>query len=244
LLVLSFSSKETFMKASPFQPLRAAAALAVVGLALAAGNALAVDLLFTKLTGLTGDVKGPFTAVYRADLSATGLASINQIIVTDTSGGSGGASGQYSGMDLDGVFISDTAVDDATLVGGLALAAVFDYSAAGTAFAAGTQRAPADPDLYNVPGGAIDFAAASLGAMDAVGVIPGSGYFSMGDGGALTLNLTSAIDPSVHRYLYVGEVGDNGETFTAAAVPEPSTVILAGLGGLALAFGCRRRARG
>jgi hypothetical protein len=66
----------------------------------------------------------------------------------------------------------------------------------------------------------------------------------MGDGGALTLNLTSAIDPSVHRYLYVGEVGDNGETFTAAAVPEPSTVILAGLGGLALAFGCRRRARG
>lgn len=224
---------------------RALLALLAFSVALCGGSALAAGLTFTKLTGLTGDVKGPFTAVYVADLAATGLGSINKIILTDTSGGVGGSSGQYSGVDLDAIFIAPTAAADAPTAATLIQAAVFDYSAAGTSFVPGTQRAPVDPTLFNVSGGgAINFGAATLGALDAAGLIPGNGYFSMGDGGALTLNLTSAIDPSVNRYLYVGEVGDNGETFRAEAVPEPSTLILAGLGGLAMVFGLRRRARG
>jgi hypothetical protein len=224
---------------------RALLALVAASVALCGGSALAAGLTFTKLPGLTGDVGAPFTAVYVADLAATGLASINQIILTDTSGGVGGSVGQYSGVDLDAIFIAPSSAANAGAAATLIQAAVFDYSVAGTSFVPGTQRAPVDPTLFNVSaGGVIDFAASTLGALDAYGLIPGNGYFSMGDGGALTLNLTSAIDPSVNRYLYVGEVGDNGETFRGEAVPEPSTVILAGLGGLAMLFGYRRRARG
>jgi hypothetical protein len=220
-------------------------AVVLVSAVLCASNAMAATVTFSKLAGLTGAAAGPFTAVYVADLATTGLASIDKITLTDTSGGQGGSTGQFSGTDLDGIFISPNLVGNAALVGGLPITAAISYSPAWTNFVPGTQRPVADPSLFNVsPGGAINFAASTLGSMDAIGFVPGGGYFAMGDGGALTLNLTTAIDPSIHRYLYVGEVGDNGETFTASAVPEPSTLILAGLGGLAMVFGLRRRARG
>jgi len=224
---------------------RALVAAIALSVALCGSSAMAVGLTFTKLTGLTGAASGPFTAVYVADLAATGLASINQIILSDTSGGFGGSPGGFSGVDLDSIFIAPTAAGTAASAATLIQTPAFDYSAAGSTFVAGTQRAPTDTNLFNVSGGgAINFAAATLGALDAKGTIPGNGYFSMGDGGVLTFNLTSAIDPSVNRYLYIGEVGDNGETFSAQAVPEPSTLILAGLGSLAMFFGYRRRARG
>jgi hypothetical protein len=223
---------------------RALVAAIALSVALCGSSAMAVGLTFTKLTGLTGDASGPFTAVYVADLAATGLPSITQLILTDTSGGFGGSPGGFSGVDLDSIFIAPTAAATAASAQTLIQTPAFDYSAAGTTYVPGTQRVPTDPTLFNVSGGAINFAAATLGALDARGLIPGNGYFSMGDGGVITFNLTSAIDPSVSRYLYIGEVGDNGETFSVQAVPEPSTMILAGLGGLAMFFGYRRRARG
>ena len=76
--------------------------------------------------------------------------------------------------------------------------------------------------------------------------IPGAaGFVSLGDNGVISFNLTSALNGS-GVYLYIGEVGDNGEVAASSievsdrpvSIPEPSTL---GLLGLALLGAAARR---
>ncbi|HEU6455218.1 MAG TPA: hypothetical protein VN201_07120, partial [Roseateles sp.] len=116
---------------------KALVALAVLAMATAAQ---AVPVVLSKLTGLTGGAVAG-TAVYKADLSSIGLASILSIGIHDNSGMLGGATGQFSGFDLDGIKLSLTDCADATCAQGAVGLSVFDF-AAGVVFAAGAQRAP------------------------------------------------------------------------------------------------------
>jgi hypothetical protein len=198
----------------------------------AAAVAQAGPVTFTKLTGITGGSPAG-TAVYQADLS--GLGNILSITISDNSSGLGGAPGQFSGFDLDAIKISATNCGDASCAAGLAGLNVFDF-AGGTLFTPGAQRTPADPKLFGTgpTGNTVDNAVATLGSFDAnsTTAIPGAaGFLSMGDNGVLSFNLTSAVGSSP-LYLYIGEVGDNGEvaassiTVSSSRVPEPASLLL------------------
>jgi hypothetical protein len=205
-------------------------------------NAATIPISFTPLAGLTGGSPAG-TAVFRADLSAVALTSILSIAIADSSFGLGGAPGQFSGFDLDAVKLSTTLCTTAACAAGLAGLSVFDFSAAGTIFAPGTQRSPIDPKLFgtNATGINVDNAVATLGLFDgnSTTAIPGAfGFVSLGDGGSLAFNLTSAVSPS-SLYLYIGEVGDNGEVAAgritvsdapATGAPEPASFLLIGSG--------------
>ena len=98
---------------STLKTLAAAAALALS----AAAHAVPVSL--TKLTGVTGGTAAG-TAVYKADLSSIGLTSILSIGIRDNSGALGGATGQFSGFDLDAIKLSTTDCADAACAKALA----------------------------------------------------------------------------------------------------------------------------
>ena len=225
------------------------AILALLGLSIL--PAFGVPVTFTKLTGTTGGSIAE-TAVYRADLTGLLSSSLASITISDASFGLGGAAGQFSGFDLDAIKLSYTSVGTAADAQGLAGLSVFNF-AAGTIFTPGAQRAPVDPKLYGTGplGSTVDNAVATLGGFDAVSSITTPfGFLSMGDGGVLSFNLT--IPQSVTGlYLYIGEVGDNGEVAAGSiivsdrpvSVPDGgSTLVLLGvaLAGLQRMTGSRR----
>jgi hypothetical protein len=218
-------------------------ALAAAFTLAAAGSAQAAAVSFSKLTGVTGgDPAG--TAVFKADLSAVGLSNILSITITDNSFGLGGSSGQFSGFDLDAIMLSTTDCASAACAAGLTGLSVFDYFS-GVIFSPGVQRAPADPKLFgtNAAGTGVDNAVATLGAFDGDSTTVGAdGFLSMGDGGVISFNLTGPVS-TAGLFLYIGEVGDNGELAagnivvreTPTGVPVPATALLValGLGGVA-----------
>jgi PEP-CTERM motif len=175
------------------------------------------------------------------------LFDIQSLTIRDNSGGLGGASGAFSGFDLDAVKISSTDCASAACAASAAGLAVFNFGA-GTIFTPGTQRAPADPKLFgtDATGAAVNNAVATLGAFDAdSNTGAADGFLSLGDLGTISFNLSSAIS-GAGRFLYIGEVGDNGELAASsievrdAKVPEPGTTLLLGSALLA-ALGLRRR---
>ena len=199
--------------------------------------AIAAPLTLTQLTGITGGSPAA-TAVYQADLSGIG-GTIQSITIQDNSSGLGGAPGQFSGFDLDAIILSSTNCADATCAAGLGGLAVFDFTS-GIVFTPGTQRVPVDPKLFGTgPSGlTVDNSVATLGVFDgnATTAIPGAfGFVSLGDNGVISFNLTSAVSTS-GLFLYIGEVGNNGEvaassiTTSSSTVPEPATLALLGLG--------------
>ena len=181
---------------------------------------------------------------------------ILSLSITDSSGGFGGAAGQFSGFDLDAVILSNSFCATAACAAGLGGLAVFDYSPAGTIFNEGTQRAPVDLKLFgsDASGSDVDDSVATLGAFDgnSTTAIPGAdGFVSMGDLGQLIFNLTASVS-TAGLFLYIGEVGDNGEVAGSSievsdrpvTVPEPPAhaLLLAALAGLSwLRPGPRRR---
>lgn len=212
-------------------------------LAIWSAGAQAVPVSFTKLTGLTGGSLAG-TAVYQGDLSGLGLGSIQSIIITDSSFGLGGAPGQFSGFDLDAIKLSTTNCATAACAQGLAGLGVFDFGITGTPFTPGAQRFPFDPKLFGtgLAGVTVDNSVATLGDFDAESTtaIPGAfGFLSMGDGGILSFNLTSPAS-TAGLFLYIGEVGDNGEVAAGnievrdTQVPEPATLSLVALAVLTL----------
>ena len=209
--------------------LAAAAALSL------AGAAQAHTVTLTALTGLTGGTLAG-TAVYKADLSTLSLGTILSIQIADNSSGLGGASGQFSGFDLDAIKLSSTDCATAACAAGAVGLAVFDF-VGGTTFAPGAQRAPADPRLFGTTatGLAADNSVATLGDFDGENTtVTPLGFLSMGDNGAISFNLTAAVSTS-GLFLYIGEVGDNGEVAAGTIrvnsnrVPEPGSLALAAL---------------
>jgi len=213
---------------------RVAALFLGAALIAASATAGAVSVSFTKLPGLTGGTLAA-TAVYQADLSGLGLAAIQSISIFDNSSGLGGAAGQFSGFDLDAIKLSTTNCSDAACAKSDAGLAVFDFGG-GALFTPGTQRVPTDPKLFGTgpAGNTVDNAVATLGAFDgeSTTAIPGAfGFISMGDNGILNFNLTSAVSTS-GLFLYIGEVGDNGELAASNVVVRENTVPEPGVLGL------------
>jgi len=228
---------------STYKALAAAAALAL------AGAAQAVPVSLTKLTGIIGGVTAG-TAVYKADLSSIGLATILSIGIRDNSSGLGGAAGQFSGFDLDAIKLSTTDCADAACAKAAVGLSVFDFLT-GIAFTAGVQRAPADPKLFgtDASGTAVDDSVATLGLFDGESIAgPGAfGFLSMGDNGIIDFNLTAATS-TTGLFLYIGEVGDNGEVAAGSIIvrdttslPEPGGLGLLGLAVAGLVTWRRRR---
>ncbi|MDY6785724.1 MAG: LPXTG cell wall anchor domain-containing protein [Cyanobacteriota bacterium] len=115
----------------------------------------------------------------------------------------------------------------------------------GTLFTPGSQRPPVDPEpLFGSTGSRVDNAIATLGNFDANSTTGANafGFLSLGDNGKISFNLTSAVSTIGLLYLYIGEVGDNGEVAagqivvssdpTNPTIAEPSLVL--GLGVLSL----------
>jgi hypothetical protein len=189
--------------------------------------------------------------VFKADLSPVGLSNILSIEISDDSFGIGGATGQFSGFDLDAIKLSSTDCATAACAAGLAGLGVFDF-VGGAFFTPGGQRPPLDSKLFGTgpAGNTVDDAVATLGDFDgnSTTAIPGAdGFMSMGDGGVLSFDLTAPVLPA-GLFLYIGEVGDNGELAasniqvrdTPTRVPEPTALMLLGAAAIAGVWTRRR----
>jgi len=209
--------------------------------------AQAVPVTLVHLTGLVGDPGAAGTAVYKADLSSlAGLFSA--ISISDQSGGFGGATGQFSGFDLDAIKLSTTNCATAACAASAVGINVFDFLS-GVVFAPGSQRTPVDAKLFGTSpsGTTVNNAVATLGSFDGFSsTLTPNGFVSLGDFGSIGFNLSSALS-GAGLFLYIGEVGDNGEVagssiqVLSAPIPEPGTyaLTLAGLG--VLGWVVRRR---
>ena len=217
---------------------------------ISASNALAATLnvSFTKLPGLAGG-SPTGTAVYYAKLSDLGF-DLNSIQIADDSSGLGGAPGKFSGFDLDAIKLSPTLISNAADINALPGLSVFNFSPAATVFTPGTQRLPADPALFGTTGSNINNTVATLGSFDGNNTTNedpslGStafGFASLGDNGKVGFNLKSPVSTTVPLYLYIGEVGDNGEVAAGSItvsdkpvnVPEPASLMGLSLMGIYL----------
>ena len=152
------------------------------------------------------------------------------------SAGLGGSPGQFSGFDLDAIKLSTSDCATAACAAGLVGLSLFDF-VTGTTFNPGGQRPPADPRLFGTDGSgtAVDDAVATLGSFDGESsTATPFGFLSMGDLGSINFNLSAAVS-TAGLFLYIGEVGNNGEVAASSItvldnrVPEPGSLALAGL---------------
>jgi PEP-CTERM motif len=213
--------------------------------------ALAVPVTFTQLTGTTGGVPAA-TGVFKADLSTLGLGNILSITITDSNSTVGGSGGQFSGFDLDAILLSTVDCPTAACAASAIPLSAFIFANSNVLFSPGTQRLPVDPKLFGTTasGLAVDFSLASLGLFDGNATTgpTAAGFISLGDGGSITFNLSAALS-TAGLFLYIGEVGDNGEvaasniTVQNTRVPEPETFGLFTLGCLGLRWAHHRKRR-
>ncbi|MEJ6480220.1 choice-of-anchor L domain-containing protein [Nostoc punctiforme UO1] len=196
-----------------------------------------VPIQLTKLSGVTGGSPAE-TAVYVADLSNLGF-DLSSLTIGD-GGVLAGSNGRFTGFDLDAIKLSHTLVNSAADAASLVGLDVFDFSPAGTTFIPGEQRPPTDPtnpNLFGTTNGYINNAIAKLTSFDANSTIgpTATGFVSLGDSGKVGFDLKSSIASGQPLYLYLGEVGDNGEV--AAGDISVSNRSFAGLNDLSTDFG-------
>jgi len=201
-------------------------------------NAVSVPI---SLTALTGDTPQS-TGVVKADLSGLGLTQLASIKVTDD-GGTAGSPGIWSGFDLAGIKLSTTDCASAACADGLVGLNVFDF-VNNVLFSAGTMDptgAPlAGPCLAGTSGigCTVDESIATLGDFDATfdgATGTHSGFLSLGRSGSIAFDLTSLVSLVDPIFLYIGEVGNNGEALIGAveisdipAIPVPAAFWLFG----------------
>ncbi len=173
-----------------------------------------VDLAFEDL----GVAAGTSTRIFRANLSGLGF-DINSLRLGDSGTGFGGSPGRASGFDIDAVALSRTRIDSFSgfaEFNAMSKLNVFSFDVAHSEFNAGSLRPPTeDEDLISTINGLPNFGRATLDVLDSAGAISSPGYLSIGDGGSLGLNLTDTVSTEEPLYLYVAEVGANGETITS-----------------------------
>jgi hypothetical protein len=161
--------------------------------------------------------------IFRANLAAAGLASIATLTIQDLGTGLQGATGIFTGFDLDAIFL-DVDGDPGT--------AHDRYFATSYQFVAGSVIASSDPahrpnkkrrgpvfGSHNAT--TINHGLATLEKLDAVSIANVSqarGFLSLGQGGILTLLFDTPVPVGSSLYLIAGEVGGNGETLRAATV--------------------------
>jgi hypothetical protein len=226
--------------------------LFMTALALISADASAASVSLVKLSGLVGTAPNAATAIYGADLSVL-VGNVAAISISDASGNFGGAGGAFSGFDLDAIKLSTTFCTTAACAAGASGLALFNFNS-GVVFSPGTQRVPADAKLFGTgpTGTTVDNAVATLGEFDGVAntAIP-AGFLSLGDNGSIAFNLNS-LTSTAGLYLYIGEVGDNGEVAGSSIdilstpvpqVPEPATwaMFIGGFGLIGAAMRRRRR---
>jgi hypothetical protein len=185
---------------------------------------------FTKLDGEAGGNPAN-TAIFVANLSNLPLLMQS---LTITSNDSGGAPGKFSGFDLDSIKLSNTLVSNASEVSSLSSIDVFNFSSTGVSFSPGKQRDDAGEPLFGTTSdGEIDYSVATLSEFDANSAVDDSanGFFSLGDGGEVTFQLTSPFSTSNNLYLYIGEVGNNGEEIEGSIILEGTEVYGGSSGG-------------
>ncbi len=207
--------------------------------------AQAAPITFSKLTGGTAD------SVFKADLSTAGLASFTSLTISDSGVIGGSAPGEFSGLDLDVVIISSTDCASASCAAALASDVIFDYE--GSIFSPGTQTSPTNPKLFgtNLSGTGVDNSIATLGTLDGVpSVITPNGFISLGINGSIEFIFVTAIAASAPLFVYIGEVGANGELAFGSIeifmdpisdVPIPAALPLFMMGLGALGFKAKRK---
>lgn len=176
-------------------------------------NGLSLPISFTKLPGLTGGFPAG-TAVYVADLSDLRV-DINSFTIRD-GGVVAGSPGRFTGFDLDAIKFSNTLVSSAAEVEALPSFPGFDFSPAGTTFTPGNQLSPIDPGnptLFGTTNGFVNNGIATLTSFDGNSTTGSGadGFVSLGLNGQLSFDLTQPIPSNAPLYVYIGEVGDNGE---------------------------------
>ncbi|MBD2492904.1 PEP-CTERM sorting domain-containing protein [Nostoc sp. FACHB-280] len=230
------------------------ATLAISLISSQSATAATIALGFTKLTGVTGGSPAT-TAVLRAEIPAISFGEIASIVIKDISDSTAGSPGNVTGFDLDGIKLSYVAVDSAVAARNISAADlldVFDFSPTGTIFTPGSQRSPTSPELFGTTGGNVNHAVATLGNFDANATTDPKrifGFFSLGNHGQVEFKFKSPVTTTSPLYLYIGEVGDNGELASgeviisqpAPPVPEPSGLAVLSLAGIFLAVRHRRK---
>ncbi len=171
----------------------------------------ASDLTFTSV-GSTGTG----STIFFADLSSI-AGGIQSLTIADSGNGEG-ADGIFTGFDLDGVVLTRAKLkfdSDGVLKRDPDALDVFDFSAGGTHLDAGAQIQPGlDRDLNGTINGMIDEGWTRLGAFDYEQGAQTGGGMSMGNGGAVTFELTERVSTEEPLYLYVAEAFANGETLS------------------------------
>ncbi|OCQ99856.1 hypothetical protein BCD64_01860 [Nostoc sp. MBR 210] len=227
------------------------ATLAISLISSQSATAATIALGFTKLTGVTGGSPAT-TAVLRSEIPAINFGKIASIVIKDISDGNAGSPGNVTGFDLDAIKLSYTAVDRAADVNTISALDLFDFSPTGTILTPGSQRPPTSPELFGTTGGNVNNAVATLGNFDANATTDPTrifGFFSLGNHGQVKFKLKSPITNNSPLYLYIGEVGDNGELATgeliisrpAPPVPEPSGLAVLSLAGIYMVVRHRRK---